>query len=144
MQSKHGYYFEDLSVGMSDSYTRTVTEQDIEQFAQVSGDDNPVHMDAEFAATTRFKQRIAHGMLSAGFISTVVGTQLPGPGCLYVSQNLKFRAPVFIGDTVTATVTIIDLNARRGYVTLDTVCCVGDTDVIRGEAMMLVPKRDAK
>lgn len=141
MQSKHGYYFEDLSVGMSDSYTRTITEQDIEQFAQVSGDDNPVHMDAEFAATTRFKQRIAHGMLSAGFISTVVGTQLPGPGCLYVSQNLKFRAPVFIGDTVTATVTITDLNTRRGYVTLDTVCNVGDTDVIRGEAMMLVPKK---
>lgn len=143
MQSKHGYYFEDLSVGMSDSYTRTITEQDIAQFAQVSGDNNPVHMDADFAATTRFKQRIAHGMLSGSLISTVVGTQLPGPGCLYVSQNLKFRAPVMIGDTVTAAVTITDLNARRGYVTLNTVCSVGETDVIRGEAMMLVPKRAA-
>ena len=141
MQSKHGHYFEDLSVGMSDSYTRTITEQDITQFAAVSGDNNPVHLDAEFAATTRFKKRIAHGMLSGSFISTVVGTQLPGPGCLYVSQNLKFRAPVFIGDTVITTVTITELNDRRGYCTLDTVCRVGDTDVIRGEAMMLVPKR---
>ena len=141
MQSKHGYFFEDLTVGMSDSYTRTITEQDISQFAEVSGDNNPVHMDAEFAATTRFKKRIAHGMLSGSFISTVVGTQLPGPGCLYVSQTLKFRAPVYIGDSVTATVTITELNERRGYVTLDTVCRVGDTDVIRGEAMMLVPKR---
>lgn len=141
MQSKHGYFFEDLTVGMSDSYTRTITEQDISRFAEVSGDNNPVHMDAEFAATTRFKKRIAHGMLSGSFISTVVGTQLPGPGCLYVSQTLKFRAPVYIGDEVTTTVTITELNPRRGYVTLDTVCRVGDTDVIRGEAMMLVPKR---
>lgn len=141
MHSKHGYYFEDLSVGMNDSYSRTITEQDITLFAQVSGDNNPSHLDAEFAATTRSRQRIAHGMLSGSYISTVVGTQLPGPGCLYISQTLKFRAPVYIGDTVTATVTISDLNTRRGYVTLDTVCRVGDTDVIRGEAMMLVPKR---
>jgi 3-hydroxybutyryl-CoA dehydratase len=141
MQSKHGYYFEDLSPGMSASYTRTVTDKDIRQFSEVSGDTNPVHLDEEFAATTRFKKRIAHGMLSGSYISTVVGTQLPGPGCLYVSQTLKFRAPVYIGDKVTATVTITELDERRGYVTLSTICSVGDTDVIRGEAMMLVPKQ---
>ena len=141
MQSKHGYYFEDLSIGMSESYTRIVTDADIQQFAEVSGDTNPVHLDDEFAASTRFKKRIAHGMLSGSYISTVVGTRLPGPGCLYVSQTLKFRAPVYIGDEVTATVTITELNERRGYVTLSTVCSVAGTDVIRGEAMVLVPKK---
>lgn len=141
MQSKHGYYFEDLSIGMSECYTRIVTDADIQQFAAVSGDTNPVHLDDEFAASTRFKKRIAHGMLSGSYISTVVGTKLPGPGCLYVSQTLKFRAPVYIGDEVSATVTITELNERRGYVTLNTVCSVAGTDVIRGEAMMLVPKK---
>ncbi len=139
--AQHGYYFEDLSEGMQASYTRTISEQDISQFAAVSGDDNPIHMDEAFAADSRFKKRIAHGMLSASFISTIVGTKLPGPGCLYVSQALKFRAPVFIGDEVVTTATISDLNPRRGFVTLATTCTVGDTDVIRGEAVMLVPKR---
>ena len=139
MKSKHGYYFEDLTPGMSASYTRTVTEKDIRQFAEVSGDTNPVHLDEEFAATTRFKKRIAHGMLSGSYISTVIGTKLPGPGCLYVSQTLQFRAPVYIGDKVTATVTVTELNKRRGYATLSTICSVGDTDVIRGEAVTLVP-----
>jgi 3-hydroxybutyryl-CoA dehydratase len=141
MQSKHGYYFEDLSVGMSESYTRTVSDADIRQFAKISGDTNPLHLDEEFAATTRFEQRIAHGMLTGSYISTVVGTKLPGPGCLYRSQTLKFRAPVYIGDQVTATATITELDKRRGLVTLNTVCSVGKIDVIRGEAVMLVPKR---
>ncbi len=141
MHSKHGYYFEDLSLGMSESYTRTVNDADIQQFAEVSGDTNPVHLDEEFAATTRFKKRIAHGMLSASYISTIIGTKLPGPGCLYVSQTLKFRAPVYIGDEVTATISITDLNERRGYATFCTICSVGDTEVIRGEAMILVPRR---
>lgn len=143
MHPKHGYYFEDLSLGMSESYTRTIKDADIQQFAEMSGDTNPAHLDEEFAATTRFEKRIAHGMLSASFISTLVGTKLPGPGCLYVSQTLKFRAPVYISDEVTATVSITDLNERRGYVTFSTTCTVGDTDVIRGEAMMLVPRRNA-
>jgi len=138
---EHGYYFEDLSTGMSESYTRTIRDEDIQQFAEVSGDTNPLHLDDDFAATTRFEKRIAHGMLSGSFISTIVGTKLPGPGCLYRSQTLKFRAPVFIGDTVTATVTITELDQRRGVVTFNTVCTVGDTDVIRGEAVMMVPKR---
>jgi len=142
MKSKHGYYFEDLSIGMSESYTRTVSDKDIRQFAEVSGDTNPLHLDEAFAATTRFKNRIAHGMLSGSYISTIVGTRLPGPGCLYRSQTLKFRAPVHIDDEVTASVTITELDERRGLVTLNTVCRVGDTDVIRGEAVMLVPRRN--
>lgn len=141
MTLKQIYHFEDLSLGMSASYTRIISEDDITQFARVSGDNNPIHLDDDFAAKTRFKKRIAHGLLSGSFISTVVGTQLPGPGSLYVSQTLKFRAPVYIGDTVITTATITALNARRGYVTLDTICKVGDTDVIRGEAIMLVPKQ---
>ncbi len=141
MQSEHGYYFEDLSIGMSESYTRTVTDADIQQFAELSGDTNPLHLDDEFAATSRFEKRIAHGMLSGSYISTIVGTKLPGPGCLYRNQTLQFRAPVFIDDEVTATVTITGLEERRGLVTLDTVCRVGDTDVIRGEAIMVAPKR---
>lgn len=142
MKSKHGYYFEDLSIGMSESYTRTVSDKDIRQFAEVSGDTNPLHLDEAFAATTRFKKRIAHGMLSGSYISTIVGTRLPGPGCLYRSQTLKFRAPVHVDDEVTASVTITELDERRGLVTLNTVCRVGDTDVIRGEAVMLVPRRN--
>ena len=141
MTKQHGYHFEDLSVDMRASYTRQINEKDIQRFAAVSGDDNPIHMDEAFAANSRFKKRIAHGMLSASFISTVVGTKLPGPGSLYVSQTLKFRAPVFIGDEVVTTATITHLNMRKGFVTLQTKCVVGDTDVIRGEAVMWVPNR---
>jgi 3-hydroxybutyryl-CoA dehydratase len=95
-----GYFLEDLQPGMTASYARTVTEADVILFAGVSGDQNPVHLNQEFAEGTRFKGRIAHGMLTASFISTVLGNKLPGPGCIYVSQNLKFKAPVRAGDTV--------------------------------------------
>lgn len=142
MKPLNGYYFEDLSEGMQASYSRVISADDLQQFADVSGDNNPVHLDDEFAATTRFKKCIAHGMLSASFISTVVGTKLPGPGCIYVSQDLKFRAPVYIGDTVTATAEIISLDARRGMVTLKTTCRVDKTDVIRGQAVVMVPKKE--
>lgn len=139
--SKQGNYFEDLTLQMQASYTRLIREQDIQNFAQVSGDDNPIHLDDAFAANSRFKKRIAHGMLSGSFISTVVGTKLPGPGSLYVSQTLKFRAPVFIGDEVITTATITHLNKRKGFVSLETKCVVGEADVIRGEAVMWVPSR---
>ncbi len=132
-----GFTLSQLSIGMSESYERTVTDADIQQFAQVSGDHNPVHLDEAFAANTRFKTRIAHGMLSAAFISTVVGTKLPGPGSIYVSQTLKFRAPVFIGDTIVTTATVTDINEKRGFVTLDTVCSVNGKDVVRGECVRL-------
>jgi 3-hydroxybutyryl-CoA dehydratase len=141
MQEKHGYFLEDIEVGMTDLYAKTVTEADIVMFAGVSGDTNPVHLDAHFADQTPFKGRIAHGMLSASFISTVLGTRLPGPGCIYLSQTLKFRAPVKAGDTVTARVTVKDVNRDKKRVVFDTVCTVDDAVVIAGEAMLLVSRR---
>lgn len=137
----YGYRFEDLAVGMSASMSRTVTEADILLFAGVSGDTNPVHLDAEFAANTMFGGRIAHGMLSAGLISAVFGTRLPGPGCIYLSQNLKFRAPVKAGDTVVARVTVKELNAAKRRATFSTVCTCSDTTVIDGEAEIMIPAR---
>ena len=139
--SQSGYFFEDLREGMSDSFTKTVTEADIVKFAEVSGDTNPVHLDAAYAATTRFKQRIAHGMLSAGFISAVFGTKMPGPGSIYVAQSLKFRAPVKIGDSVTAKVEVTARAPEKKFVTFKTQCLVGDTVVIDGEATLMVPTK---
>ncbi len=141
MEEKHGYFLEDMEVGMTAVYAKTVTEADIVMFAGVSGDTNPVHLDANFARQTAFKGRIAHGMLSASFISAVLGTRLPGPGCIYLSQNLKFRAPVKAGETVTARVTVKDVNRDSKRIVLDTVCTVGDTVVIEGEAKLLVNRR---
>lgn len=138
-----GLYFEDLSVGQSASFGKTITEADILLFAAVSGDTNPVHINAEFAAGTMFKERIAHGMLSAGLISTVLGTRLPGPGTIYLSQTLKFRAPVRIGDTVTATATVASLDAAKKRATLATICTVNGKTVLEGEALVLVPSREA-
>ncbi len=141
MQEKHGYYLEDLEVGMTSLYAKTVTDADIVMFAGISGDTNPVHLDALFADQTAFKGRIAHGMLSASFISTVLGTRLPGPGCIYLSQSLRFRAPVKAGDTVTARVTLKHIDQESKRVRLETVCSVGDTVVIDGEALLIVNRR---
>jgi len=140
-ENLHGYYIEDLSVGMSASYAKTVTEADVILFAGISGDDNPIHINEEFAAETLFKGRIVHGMFLAGLISTVLGTRLPGPGCIYVSQQLKFKAPVRIGDTVTATVTIKEVNAEKRRVILETVCTVKGKMVLDGESLMMVDSR---
>jgi 3-hydroxybutyryl-CoA dehydratase len=137
----HGYYLEDLKVGMTASYARTVTEADVALFAGISGDTNPVHLNEEFAKETLFQGRIAHGMLSASFISTVLGTKLPGPGCIYVSQNLKFRAPVRSGDTVSATATIIDIVLEKKRVVMETICLVKEKVVLEGEAVVLVAAR---
>jgi 3-hydroxybutyryl-CoA dehydratase len=133
----NGYTFEDLAVGMTASTGKTITEADILMFAAVSTDTNPVHLNAEFAATTVFGERIAHGMLSAGLISAVLGTQLPGPGTIYMSQSLRFRAPVKIGETVTATVEITALDPAKKRATLRTVCTVGGRVVIDGEALVM-------
>ncbi len=141
MEEKHGHFLEDMEVGMTAVYAKTVTDADIVMFAGISGDTNPVHLDANFADQTVFKGRIAHGMLSASFISTVLGTRLPGPGCIYLSQNLKFRAPVKAGDTVTARVTVRDVNPDNKRVVVETVCTVGDTVVVDGEALLLVSRR---
>ncbi|MEM6832536.1 MAG: MaoC family dehydratase [Pseudomonadota bacterium] len=131
--------FEALEVGLSDQFEKTVTEADIVLFAGVTGDTNPVHLSEAYAATTRFKTRIAHGMLSAGFISAVLGTKLPGPGAVYLKQSLVFKAPVLIGDTVVTTVTVSALDEKRKRVTLDCQCVVGDTVVTEGEATIMLP-----
>jgi 3-hydroxybutyryl-CoA dehydratase len=144
LAAMHGLYLEDLKVGMSASFGKTVTEADIAAFAGVSGDTNPIHLHGDFARTTRFGHRIAHGMLSGSFISTVVGTKLPGPGSIYISQTLNFTAPVVIGETVTAVCTITDINDERRRVTLKTQCFSGDIVVIDGEAVVSVPRRTPK
>lgn len=138
----YGYAFEDLQMGMSASVSRTVSEADILMFAGVSGDTNPVHLDEEFAASTMFGGRIAHGMLSAGLISAVFGTRLPGPGCIYLSQNLKFKAPVKVGDTVVARVTVKELKTEKRRAVFSTACTVRGTTVLDGEAELLIPARD--
>ncbi|WP_210395284.1 MaoC family dehydratase [Motiliproteus sediminis] len=142
MSDLHGYYLEDLEVGMSASIAKTVSEADVYGFAGITGDNNPVHVNAEYAATTMFKERIAHGMLSAGFISAVLGTRLPGPGAIYVDQQIKFKAPVKIGDTLTATATIDSIDERRRRVVLNTVCTVADKVVADGQATLMVDSRN--
>ena len=131
-----GYEFEELRVGMSATYAKTITEADIVLYAAVSGDNNAIHTNEEFAATTIFKGRIAHGMLSASVISAALANKLPGPGAIYMSQNLRFRAPVRAGDTVHATVTIKELNPEKRRVLLGTCCRVSDKVVIEGDALL--------
>ena len=124
--------------GDSASFAKTITEADILLYAAVSGDTNPLHLDAEYARTTRFGQRIAHGMLTAGLISTVLGTKLPGPGTIYTGQSLRFAGPVHIGDTVTATATITAYDKMRGRMTISTVCRnQRGEDVVIGEAQVV-------
>ena len=130
----------DLKVGSTDSYARTVTDADIVLFAGVSGDDNPVHLNEEFAQGTMFKGRIAHGMLGASYISTVISTRLPGPGTIYMGQSLKFRAPVRVGDTVTARVTVTAIDPEKRRLTLETLCLVAGKVVIEGEAQVMLPR----
>lgn len=136
-----GSFFEDLQVGQTASLGKTISEADILMYAAVSTDTNPIHIDAEAAKSSIFGERIAHGMLSAGLISAVLGTRLPGPGSLYMRQSLRFAAPVKIGDTVKATVTITALNPEKKRATLSTVCTVRDEVVIDGEAYVQVPSR---
>lgn len=138
-----GLYFDELSIGQSAEMTRVVGAADIEAFAEVSGDINPVHLDEAYARTTTFGGRIAHGMLSAAYISAVLGTRLPGPGAIYLSQQMRFRRPVKIGDPVTARATVKALDEKRGHVTLETVCEVNGKTVVDGEAVVMVPRRGA-
>lgn len=138
---QQGLYFDELSLGQSAELTRTVGAGDLQAFADVSGDTNPVHLDEDYARTTTFGGRIAHGMLSAAYISAVLGTKLPGPGAIYLSQSLSFRRPVRIGDEVTARVTVKALDEKKGRVTLETVCLVGGKAVLEGEAVVMAPKR---
>lgn len=131
--------FADLAVGQTASLGKTITEADILMFTAVSTDTNPVHLNAEVAKESIFGERIAHGMLSAGLISAVLGTRLPGPGTIYLGQTLRFRAPVKIGDTVTATAEITALDPAKNRATLKTTCTVAGKAVIEGEATVQVP-----
>jgi 3-hydroxybutyryl-CoA dehydratase len=135
------YYIEDLKPGMSESFAKTVTERDIALFGEVSGDVNPVHFDENFAKSTIFKGRIAHGVLSASYISTVLGMKMPGPGTIFMSLTTRFKAPVRIGDTVVATCTVRELNPEKRRVVFDCNCKVGDVTVVDGEAMVMAPSR---
>lgn len=137
--SKDLLSIDQVQVGMQASMTRQVTDADIQIFADLSGDYNPVHLDDEYASASPFKQRIAHGMLSATFLSTLLGTKLPGEGSIYTSQTLKFVRPVYVNDTVTATVSITHVNLEKKRVTLETVCMVNNKPVITGEAEIYIP-----
>ena len=137
----NGYFFEDLHVGQTATLSKTITDADIQMYSAVSLDTNPIHLDEAVARQSRFGGRIAHGMLSAGLISALLGTRLPGPGTIYMRQSLNFRAPVKIGHTVRAMVEITDLNLPRKSVTLRTRCFVKEDVVIDGEACVLVPSR---
>ena len=132
-----GHYLEDLSLGQSASYTRTITESDIQQFGAVSGDLNPLHFDEDYAKTTIFRGRIAHGMLSASVISAAIAARLPGPGSIYLAQNLSFRRPVRIGETVCATVTVKEILTGRRRAVLETICEVNGIVVVDGDAVVM-------
>ncbi|MEO1908933.1 MAG: MaoC family dehydratase [Paracoccus sp. (in: a-proteobacteria)] len=132
---------EDLEVGMSRNLQKQITDQDIQMFATVSTDHNPVHLDDDYAQDTIFEGRIAHGMLTAGLISAVIGEQLPGHGTVYLGQTLKFLAPVRPGDMVRAEVTVETIDHSKRRVTLATRCLVGDRVVLKGEAVVLAPSR---
>ena len=139
-----GLSFEEIELGMSASLENTVTEPDILSFANITGDHNPVHLDASYAATTPFKGRISHGMLTASYISAVFGMRLPGPGAIYVTQTLNFRRPVWIDDRITTTVSVVELFPQKRRVRFECVCTNADGKVVlEGEAMMMVPERAA-
>lgn len=138
MNDAGGYDLEDLMVGLSAQFTKTLSERDVFLFASASGDQNPIHLDDEYARQTRFGGRIAHGMLSASVISAAIAMRLPGPGSIYLSQTLNFRQPVKIGETVCATVTVKEIVASRGRAVLDTICEVNGRVVLEGEAVVML------
>ena len=134
-------YFEDVRVGMRETYRKNVKSSDVVGFAEISGDRNPIHLSEHFAAKTPFGGRIAHGLYTASLISAVIGTRLPGPGAIYISQTLRFLAPVRIGDVVDATVEIVELVEKGRRAKLRCECKVGDTVVLEGEAEVKIPGR---
>jgi len=131
--------FEQIKIDMSVSYSQTITDADIKSFADISGDHNPVHLDDEYASKTRYKKRIAHGLMSGSFFSALFGTKLPGPGCVYVQQTFNFKRPVYLGDTVTATAKVTSIDPDKRRVFFDTKCTVKNKVVIDGMAELYVP-----
>ena len=134
----HGFFIEELRLNQTEEFEKKITEKDINEFAKLSGDDNPVHTNSDFAKKTIFKQKVAHGFLSASLISTLIATKLPGPGSIYLSQNLKFLAPVFIDDLVRVIVTVQEIDHEKKKVRLQTECFKNEKKIISGEAVVLV------
>ena len=141
IENMRSYCFEDLIIGMKAEYRRTITQEDVKIFSEVSGDINPLHLDETFASRTMFKSRIIHGIYTASMISAVIGTQLPGPGCIYLSQNLRFLKPVRADEEVIARVTVGELFQDKHRVKMKTECRVDDRIVLKGEALIQVPTR---
>ena len=129
----------DIQIGMAETYSQIITENDINAFSNISGDKNPVHIDEDYAKNSRYKKKIAHGLLSASFFSALFGTKLPGTGCVYVSQSLNFKRPVYIGDEVTASITVTKIDTTRKRVFFTTICTVKKKTVIDGEAEIYIP-----
>jgi len=136
-------YYEDLEIGQSHETVHIIKEEDITKFAEVSGDYNPLHMDDEFAAKTPFGKRIAHGALTASYISGILGNNLPGPGAIFTGLSMRFRRPVYIGDEVTVRAEVAEKNDRGNRVTLAVACIVNGKRVITGEAQVVAPSREA-
>lgn len=128
-----------MSVGMSESIKKIITDKDVVSFANISGDNNPIHLSDEYARNTRFKKRISHGLLSSSLFSAIFGTKLPGNGCVYLSQSLKFKYPVYLGDEVIATVTILEINKEKNIIVFSTICKVKNKIVIDGKAEIYLP-----
>jgi 3-hydroxybutyryl-CoA dehydratase len=136
---KNSYQIEEITPGMTATMSHLVTESDVAGFANLSGDHNPVHLDDEYASKSRFGKRIAHGLFGASFFSGLFGTRLPGPGCVYAGQNLKFRRPVFIGDVLVATITVLSVDVQKKRVNFSTICTVDGKEVIIGDADIFIP-----
>lgn len=141
MNGKSQYYFEDLVENMAASIERHITEVDIVRFGELTGDLNPLHFDEDFARKTIFGGRVAHGMLTASLFGAILGTKMPGPGCIFLQQSVSFRLPVRPGDTAIATVKIKSLDAKRRTALLDCSCNVREQVVAVGEALAMVPAR---
>ena len=139
IQSLRGIQIEDIKIGMEASYSQTITDADVKIFSGISGDKNPLHMDDEYAQNSQFKKRIAHGLLSASFFSALFGTQIPGEGCVYVSQSLKFLRPVYLGDTVLAKVKVSKINLESRRIFFKTSCEANKKIVTIGEAEIYQP-----
>jgi len=140
-RNKHGHYLEDLSLGMRSSLQKKFTQEDVIQFAELTGDNNPIHLDEEFASASRFKERIVHGALTSALISTILGTQLPGPGAIFLSQKFKYKAPVMVGSLITAQVEITDIDSESKRVKLKATCHAGDTLVLEGDVLVMVNRK---
>lgn len=139
LETVQGLSIDEIQLGQTASCTRVITDEDVRSFAELSGDRNPVHLDEEYAKGSRFKKRIAHGFLSASLFSALFGTKIPGRGCVYISQSLEFKRPVYLGDTVEATVVVTSIDKEKSRVSFDTFCKVKNKIVISGKAELFLP-----